>query len=96
MATSIKIELDRDGIRALLRDPAVQALLDDKARAVARAAEGRGVLVGGDPGTEALPISTRSAGGARARAVVGIDHPAGLAVEAKHRLLVGSLDAARS
>lgn len=93
---SVRIELDKAGIRSLLTAPATQAMLDGKAEAVAEAARGRGVSVEGSPGDVALPITTRSGGGgSRARAYVSIDHPSGLAVEAKHRLLVGSLDAAR-
>lgn len=93
---SVLIELERAGIGALLRSPEVQNLLEAKAQAVATAARGRGIKVDGDPGQVDPEIEVRSAGGVRARAVVGINHPAGLAIEAKHRLLVGSLDAARS
>jgi hypothetical protein len=93
---SIRIELDRAGVGELLRSDAVQAMLDSKADAVATSARGQGIRVNGEPGEVALPIITRRARtGSRARAVVEIDHPSGLAVEAKHRLLVGSLDAAR-
>lgn len=95
--SSVLIELDRPGMGSLLASPEVQAMLDGKAKAVANAARGRGVRVGGTPGDTPLPVEAVSAGNAkRARAIVSIDHPSGLAVEAKHRLLVGSLDAARS
>lgn len=95
MAT-VRIELNRPGIRALLTDGDTQAMLDRKAAAVAGAAQGRGVTVQGRPGDVPVPVVTRQAGSAgRARALVVIDHESGLAVEAKHRLLVGSLDAAR-
>lgn len=93
---SVRIELDRAGIRSLLTAAETQAMVEAKAEAVAQAAQGRGLTVEGDPGEVPLPVVTRSAGSAsRARALVVIDHPSGLAVEAKHRLLVGSLDAAR-
>lgn len=93
---SVRIELNRAGIRSLLADGDTQAMLDRKAEAVASAAQGRGITVEGeDPGVP-LPVAVRPAGNAtRARALVVLDHEAGLAVEAKHRLLVGSLDAAR-
>jgi hypothetical protein len=93
---SFRIELARNGLREVLAGPQVQAMLERKARAVAQAAEARGIKVEGDDSV-ALPIKVESrAGGTRARASVIIDHPAGLAVEAKHRLLGGSLDAARN
>jgi len=95
--SSILIELNRSGIKALLASSEVQAMLEGKAAAVVNAAKGRGILVGGDPGDTPLPVEAISeASGARAKAMVSINHPAGIAVEAKHRLLVGSLDAARS
>jgi hypothetical protein len=54
-------------------------------------------MVDGIPGDEKPPIYQVDArSSSRARALVVLDHPAGLAIEAKHRLLVGSLDAARS
>lgn len=93
---TVRIELNGAGIRALLADADTQAMLDRKAEAVASAAQGRGITVDGSPGSVPLPVVTRQAGsGTRARALVVIDHESGLAVEAKHRLLVGSLDAAR-
>jgi hypothetical protein len=95
MARQFTIELNRDGIRALLGSDDVQTMLDGKAEAVANAARSRGITVQGDPGSMPLPVEVKSAGSAtRARSLVVIDHEAGLAVEAKHRLLVGSLSAA--
>lgn len=95
MAT-VRIELDRDGIRQLVGSSEVQAMLERKAQQVADAASSRGVMVGGDPGDVPVPVVVKAAGGGRrARALVVLDHEAGLAVESKHRLLVGSLDAAR-
>lgn len=94
--TVARIELNRDGIRDLLASGDVQRMLDDKAQAVADAAKRQGITVDGVPGSEALPIGVVQAGSSsRARALVVVDHPAALAVEAKHRLLVGALDAAR-
>lgn len=94
--TTVRLELNGDGIRSLLASGDVQAMLNDKAEAVAAAAQARGVTVDGTPGAVPLPIVVREAGSrTRARALVVADHEAGLAVESKHRLLVGSLDAAR-
>lgn len=96
---SVRIELNGDGIRELLGSDGVQAMLTNKAEAVAEAARSRGITVGptGDGSGEVrLPIEAKATGtAARARAIVVSDHPAALAVEAKHRLLGGSLDAAR-
>jgi hypothetical protein len=95
-ASSVRIELDRDGVGELLTSAAVQAMLDTRAEAVAAAARGRGITVHGSSGEIPLPVEVVSAGTTkRARALVSVDHPAGLRVESKHRLLVGSLDAAR-
>ena len=93
--SSVRIEMDYGGVGELLRSAGVQADLDNRGEAMKAAAEGRGIMVEGEPGDVALPITSTSAGNSRrARTIVAIDHPAGLAVEAKHRLLVGSLDAA--
>lgn len=92
---TVRIELDRAGIGKLLRSDEVQHMLDDKAERVAAAARSRGIMVGWEDNTP-LPIVVESRGSSsRARALVAAEHAAGLAVEAKHRLLVGSLDAAR-
>lgn len=94
--TSVRIDLDKSGIRSLLASSDVQRDLDARAARVAQVASSRGIRVSGDPGDSELPIKTVSAGNAkRARALVVADHEAALAVEAKHRLLVSSLDAAR-
>lgn len=95
--SSVRIDLNRAGIRALLADSGVQSMLMRKAGAVASAADGRSPMVDGVPGVEKPPIYQVDAGSSsRARALVVLDHPAGLAIEAKHRLLGGSLDAARA
>jgi hypothetical protein len=93
----VTIELNGDGIRDLLKSDGVQQMLVDRAEQVAEHARGRGVRVEGEPGDEPLPIRVEAGtrGRTRARAFVIVDHDAALAVEAKHRLLVGSLDAAR-
>jgi hypothetical protein len=99
--SSVRIELNREGIRELLTDPDTQQMLNRLAEQVADAAASRAPLVGegldnSGPG-EILPINVVSAGGhSRARALVIADHWAGVAVEAKHRLLGTALDAARS
>ncbi len=92
MAVSYRLELVSPGIRSLVASDGAQTAVEAKADEIADRARARGVLVEGEPGTVALPITTsraRTAG--RARALVVIDHPSGLAVEAKHRLLGGAL-----
>lgn len=97
--TSIRIDLDRGGISDLLASSGVQSDLAARAANVAQVASSRGIRVEdvtGGAGEVALPINVVDASNSkRARLLVVADHPAGLAVEAKHRLLVSSLDAAR-
>lgn len=93
---SVRIEMDYAGVGELLRSSGVQNDLNDRARQVADAAGSRGVTVEGENGPEAVPITTVEAGSSkRARALVVTDHPAGLAIESKYRLLVGSIEAAK-
>lgn len=95
-----RIELNGDGIRELLASSEVQAMLARKAHQVKDAADGQHVQVSAteEPFQDVdIPVTVVEAGNAkRARALVTLDHPAGLAVEAKHRLLAGSLDAANA
>jgi hypothetical protein len=91
VATSFRIELDSRGMRALVGSDWAQGVVQAKADEVAAAANGRGVKVDGEPGDQPVPIAVIPARGRRARAQVWIDHPSGVAVESKHRLLVGAL-----
>ncbi|MBM0203194.1 hypothetical protein JNW90_09165 [Micromonospora sp. STR1s_5] len=91
-----RVRLKRRGMRDLLRSDAVQEVLGRKAEAVAGEVEAAGIRVDGVPGRVALPVTVDvDAGLARARATVTLDHPSGLAVEAKHGILTSSIDAAR-
>lgn len=93
--TTVRIELNKQGIADLLTSSEVQRDLDARAARVAQAASSQGIRVSGVPGDELLPIVAYSAGdSSRARAIVVAEHAAGLAVESKHRLLGSSLDAA--
>lgn len=91
MATSYRIELDSPGMRALIGSAWAQRVVEAKANEVADAAKARGVKVDGEPGEQPVPIAVIPAHGKRARAQVWIDHASGVAVESKHRLLVGAL-----
>lgn len=92
-----RVRLNRRGMRDLLRSEGVQAVLGRKAEAVAEEVEAAGIRVDGTPGRVPLPVAVEvDAGEQRARARVVLDHPSGLAVEAKHGVLTSSIDAARN
>ncbi len=94
MATSVRVTLNRRGVQeAAIGGAAVQRLVEKVAGEVADRARSRsgGIRLEGEPGEVGVPITVRPAHGQRARALVQIDHPAGQAVEAQHRLLGGSL-----
>lgn len=93
MAVRVQIDLDRLGIlREALTSSAVQDAIMEKAEEIADNARNAGIMVEGDPGDVALPIEVVDArSSSRARALVVIDHPSGVAVESKHRLLGGAL-----
>jgi hypothetical protein len=96
--SNVRIEMNREGVRELLTRIETQQMLGDKAHDVASAAQSRGVMVGGDAGQGriAIPIDVVDAtNSSRARMLVTADHPGAIAVEAKYRLLVASLDAAK-
>jgi hypothetical protein len=85
MATTIRIELDSDGVRhAALTSPEVRAMLKAKVDAVAGAARGN----------TTLEVVATVGGGSRARGEVRLVGPAGAATEAKHRVLGTALGAA--
>lgn len=87
------------GMVELLLSPAVKADLERRANAVREAAESDGLWdqqVSGVPGDETIPYRVRvERHGDRNVAMVVGEHPASLAVEAKHRVLGHAIDAAR-
>lgn len=85
----VQIDLDYGGVGDLLGSSEVQAMLMQRAEAVAAAARGRGVSTDDGP----VEIEVIDAGTERARALVAVNHPAGMTIEAKYRLLGSSLDA---
>lgn len=87
----VRVKLNHFGMAELLRSDGVQDAVERQADGVAVRARSRGIMVEGIPGDVALPISVVRARSTRARALVSIDHPSGLAVESKHRLLGGAL-----
>lgn len=90
----VRVEQDYGGIGELLKSAEVRAMISERGSAIARAAEARGITVDND--RVALPVTqVDGVGGTRAYTLVILDHPAGAAVEAKHRVLGGSLSAAR-
>jgi hypothetical protein len=93
--TSVRVVSDYQGIGELLRSGGVAADLRARGERMAQAARGRGIQVEGRPGKIALPVDVNvREGRSRVLVAVAINHPSGIAVEAKHRLLVGSIDAA--
>lgn len=87
------------GFVEVLLSPQVAAELQRRAEAVQQAAESDpswDQLVSGVPGDEVIPYRVRVErhGDRNVAQVVG-DHPAAAAVEAKHRVLGRSIDAAR-
>lgn len=97
MAMRIRFKHSREGIREILTRAETQETLHAKGLAVADAIKSAGIRVEGDPGQIPLPVEVRTSGrGIRARTVVVLDHPSGLAVEAKHKLLASNIDAARN
>lgn len=96
MVIKVRFKHSRKGIGEVLTRAATQEMLHAKGEAVAEAARSRGIRVEGTPGETDLPVTVRTSGrGIRARTYVTLDHPAGLAVESKHRVLGGAIDAAR-
>lgn len=101
---TIRLELNGPGIRELLLSDGVAADIHDRADRVAAAANQRyetidvGARDSGQPPGETTHIKAKvekGAGKNRARARVVAEHPAARAVEAKHRVLGQSMDAAR-
>jgi len=91
----IRLRADIDGIRALRASREVDEHLEDRARRVAEAAEAvYGAIGHGDVTTEVLQRESDTSE-PRARVAVIARHPAALRIEAEHRVLGGSLDAAR-
>ena len=88
---AVRVDLSSAGVAAVLRSAPVQAAVNAAAERVAATARNAGIMVEGEPGDVPLPVTVEEAGGTRARARVVLDHPAGMAVEAKHRLLGGSV-----
>lgn len=80
------------GIEDLLDDDGVRELLGKEANRVAAAARARGIHVGSGRHRQPVPIVVVvEVGKKRARAAVIVDHPAGMAIEAKYGLLRGAL-----
>lgn len=96
---TVRFRRNSAGMVALLLSPGVKAHLEGLANAVRDAAESDASWdqqVSGEPGTETIPYRVRvERHGDRNVAQVSGDHPAALAVEAKHRVLGRAIDAAR-
>lgn len=98
----VKIEHNPEGIRELLQSDPVAEEIERRAELVRQAAQERydAIAVGArdkgeKPGDPVEVTVTMVEGTHRARARVAADHPAAAAIEAKHRPLGQSIDAAR-
>jgi hypothetical protein len=102
---AIRIELNREGIRELLLSPEVAVDIEQRAGRVAEAANRRyeQIDVGARDAGQTEPDAPAhikakvimGKGKNRTRARVVAEHPAARAVEAHHRVLGQSMDAAR-
>lgn len=96
MSMKIRFKHSRPGIGEILNRAETQEMLHAKGLAVADLIKSAGIRVEDIPGDIPLPVEVRTSGrGIRARTIVALDHPAGLAVESKHKLLARTIDAAR-
>lgn len=96
MAIRVRIKLNRKGVGEVLHSANVEGELHYRGLRIAEAVEAANIRVDGDPGKEKIPVTVTTSGrGTRSRTYVTLDHPSGAAVEAKHGILVASIDAAR-
>lgn len=94
----VRVEINSAGIGQLAKSAQVRAHLEGRAQRMAAAARAAGIRVEGTEGGGDVPLPVEvetDTSPSRARARVVIDHPSGLAVEAKHRVLGRALDAGR-
>lgn len=85
-----RIKLDSRALEAILKSEEVRNELQDLAGEMKSFIEGHGIRVGDADGGKHeydLPVTVESQTTDRAREVVGINHPAGMAVQAKHGVL---------
>lgn len=93
MARLVRYQPNRRGIRELAASEAVDAELERRGQRIATAAESAYQAGGYEVPVEVVQASSDT--DERARVAVVARHPAALRIEAKHRILGGSLDAAR-
>ncbi len=93
----IKVKLDHAAIAARLKDSDIRAEIRGLAEDVKANVEAQGIKVGDRDGGKHeydLPVKIYSQTTDRARETVAIPHAAGIAVEAKHGVLVKAASAA--
>lgn len=96
MSVSVRFRAKTGGIKKQLQGEKLEDLLGAKGLLMADHVEAAGIRVEGVPGRIPLPVTvTVTSGSGRSRARVIIDHPSGLAVEAKHGILMAAIDAAK-
>ena len=82
-----KINPSREGRQEVLRSREMAAYVAEVAERVAEKVRADAVSVEGVPGDVEIPVTVDQHETDRARASVSMNHPAGLAVQAKHGLL---------
>ncbi|WP_182377892.1 hypothetical protein [Nocardioides sp. WS12] len=85
-----RVKLNHRELEAILKSDDVRKELQDLAGEMKSFIEGEGIRVGDTDGGKHeydLPVTIDSQTTDRAREVVGINHPAGMAVQAKHGVL---------
>lgn len=86
---NVKFRLDHGGMAALLKSQGVAGAVEERARAVAAAAQ-----VAPEITRNGMSVGVRSGVTDRARSVVTIEHPGGLGVQAKHGTLTRAVGSA--
>lgn len=84
-----KVRLDHDGMAELLKSSGVADVVGNVADSVADNVRGHSAVT-----RNSLPVDVRHGQSDRARSIVAITHPAGLAVQAKHGVLTRAVSAA--
>lgn len=91
--TLLNLRLDHGGIAEILKSGEMASAVHGAAENIAQGVQR--VMVEGVPGKIPIPVEVRDYdGGDRVASSVSLDHPAGLAVQAKHGVLTAGAAAA--
>lgn len=92
-----KVQLNHAGIAAILKSGEMHSFIETATEAVAQAVRDQGIKVGafkGGHGDIDLPVIAKVITTDRAHGSVLINHPAGIAVQAKHGVLTKAASSA--